>query len=644
MTNTKRKNFTPKPRGHIAEALSEKTFSKVAPESPRPAALLENVSITSVDNLTANDSAIYELLLARAHELDTGLLKAKLPLADTHFIPVEFVLEYVGSSARREAVKASMRRLANTTMTFGSRATRLYEDVQMVMAWFESDDRGDNKICFTFPQPIRDAMRSKAGYAYIELAPLADMKSRYSIRLYKRLALEASKVKWEPGAANEVFLSGTPEEVAAWAGYQPESGVISMSKLRDRVLRFVDSDFANLRAFSVTFREHYGSGRGRPVERIEFRLGLKAPSHHLTRVTYEKGEHRERGIGGVDDPRYRVNSNIWIKVQNTFWNVQKRKHDLYFHAWLVALQEALDEEPVSPGYTQRQYRGHRLLKAISSLGPDEAAFKFCAEEVASPDILEDNPVLLSVDPTEAIEARKQRIEASKYARAKTHTSSDQLAVETSKKVDGVRCDHMKGVTSTSNRGFSRPAPVAQSSVVEQVSFIEDAGDVAVSDLDAELLGDLISGDDKPEVKTTVVEVAEEPVDIAQTAEDDAFEILADDLGVDETDAEMLADLIDEPRPEAQTVSLETASEVIWTADRGMYLEEVQEQVFPVIQNHDFAGPFNVKLAVRCWVDGSVEEFSFGKHDVSKADITEITRQLANARVLDDDFLTEEYVR
>lgn len=640
MNNTKRKNFTPKPRGHISEALSEKTFSKVAPESPRPAALLENVSITSVDNLTANDSAIYELLLSRAYELDSGLQKAKLPPSDTHFIPVDFVLEYVGPSARRDAVKASMRRLANTTMTFGSRDTRLYEDVQLVMAWFESDDRGDNKIYFTFPQPIRDAMRSKAGYAYIELAPLADMKSRYSIRLYKRLALEASKVKWEPGAANEVFLSGTPEEVAAWAGYQPESGVISMSKLRDRVLRFVDSDFANLRAFSVTFREHYGSGRGRPVERIEFRLGLKAPSHHLTRVTYEKGEHRERGIGGVDDPRYRVNSNIWIKVQNTFWNVQKRKHDLYFHAWLVALQEALDEEPVSPGYTQRQYRGHRLLKAISSLGPDEAAFKFCAEEVASPDILEDNPVLLSVDPTEAIEARKQRIEASNYARAKTHASSDKPAAEAVKNVDSVSSDHTKGVTSTI-RGFSRPAPVVQSSVVEQVSYIEDAGDIAVSDLDAELLGDLISSDDKPEVKTTVVEVAEEPVETEKPADDGEYEDPADDLGLDATSAEMLADLIVEPAPEAPTNKLDGIREVIWTADRGMQMKEIEKEIWPVFQEN-FEGPYTVNLTVRAWIDGCVQEFDCGEFNVDQTAIDTITERIGRVN-LDDEF-DVEYIR
>lgn len=630
------KLIQPATRGSITKAISTRSLSIVAPESPRPLEMLEDVEITSTDVLTADDAALHELLISAAYEADKGMGNEFTSL------PVSTALKFLGQHARRDALKTSMRRLRATTVSYGNAKARRFEDVPLIFSYIECTEKKD-VIRYSLPEPIRILMREMPAYAYLELAPISQMKSKYSVRLYRVFAAAAAREKWVPGGHNRVIVSATLEDLYKWTGFALDNGTMNFGKFRQRVLNDLTAELSTVRRFSLRIEEIRKEARGRPLERVDFHLNLRAPSHHLTRATFEEAEHIIRKIGGVDAPEFRVDSHIWVKAQKSFWTSRKFTNQMFFNAWQTALQEALAKDPISPGYDRRHYRGHRLLAAIKSMGPHEAAFKFCAEEVAEPDLLDDHFQLHFSAPAEAVESRKERIGASKYARTKGHSSRDLPQVEVAKNVDGFSSDHTKGVTSTI-RGFSRPAPVAQPSVVEQVSFIEDAGDVAVSDLDAELLGELISSTDERTSKTAVVEVAEEPVDIAQTAEDDAFEILADDLGVDETDAEMLADLIDEPRPEAQTVSLETASEVIWTADRGMYLEEVQEQVFPVIQNHDFAGPFNVKLAVRCWVDGSVEEFSFGKHDVSKADITEITRQLANARVLDDDFLTEEYVR
>lgn len=633
-----KKDYLPKPRGELTSTLADKTISKVAPESPRPASLLENVKVTSVDFLTAKDIALHELLLSIAHEAETAQREAAEELSDTHIIPVNLVLRYLGSSARRETVAEALDRLAATKISFGGKPYRLYERVPLLTSWHESDEKRDY-IAFSFPEPIRDALRSKTRYAYLELMPLSAMSSRYSSRLYRKFALVASSHVWSATGDNLIILSATPSEVAEWVGLDCDTAI--MSRLRDRVLKFIPTDFAVLRAFSVSFREIYGPGRGRPVEKIEFRIRLNAPSHHLTHVAIGEKELIKRKIGGTDAPEFRVNSKIWVKAQKTFWNVHKRMHRLYFQAWLIALQEALDEDPVSPGYTQRQYRGHRLLKAISTIGADEAAFQFCAEEVSNPDILEDNPVLLSFNPSEAVEARKERIKASKYARTKGHNSRDLPQVEVAKNVDGVSSDHTKGVTSTI-RGFSRPAPVAQSSVVEQISFIEDAGDVAVSDLDAELLGELISSTDERTSKTTVVEaVAEEPVETQQSVDDFGFEVPADDLGLDTTAAEMLADLIDEPAPDASANKLEGIREVIWTADRGMQMEEIEKEIWPVFQT-DFDGPYTVNLTVRVWIDGCVNEFDCGVFHVDQAAIDTITARIGRIN-LDDEFEVE-YIR
>ncbi len=627
----------PAARGSITKAISTRSLSKVAPESPRPLEMLDAVEITSADVLTADDAALHELLISAAYEDDKGMSN------DFTSLPVATALKFLGQHARRDALKISMRRLMATTVSYGTAKTRRFEDVPLVFSYLETTEEADI-IRYSLPEPIRILMREMPAYAYLELAPISQMKSKYSVRLYRVFAAAAAREKWVPGGQNEVVVSATLEDLYKWTGFPLDNGTMNFGKFRQRVLNDLDKELATVRRFGLRIEEIRKEARGRPLERVDFHLNLRAPSHHMTRITFEEDELIKRRIGGADASEYRVNSNVWLKAQKEFWHLQKRMHRIYFQAWQIALQEALDEAPVSPGYTRREYRGQRLLNAIKAMGADEAAFKFCAEEVTNPDILEDAIPLLTVDADEAISARIQRVKASKkasnYARAKTHASSDKPAAEAVKNVDGISRDHTKGVTSTI-RGFSRPTPAARTKKIERVSYIEDAGDVEVDDLDAELLGDLISGDDKPEVKTTVVEVAEEPVDIAQTAEDDAFEILADDLGVDETDAEMLADLIDEPRPEAPANKLDGVREVIWTADRGMQMEEIEKEIWPVFQEN-FEGPYTVNLTVRAWIDGCVQEFDCGEFNVDQTAINTITERIGRVN-LDDEF-DVEYIR
>ncbi len=450
-----RKNFIPQPRGNLAKSLAKKTVATVAPESPRPAPLLDSVKISGEDNLTANDVALHELLLSHAYEIETGLRKAGKPLPETHTIPVSLALRYIGPTARRDALNASLRRLAETEITFGSK-NKLCENVPLLVSWTATDAES-SVIAFSFPPPIRDIMRTKQRYAYLELVPLALMKSRYSIRLYKRLALEASKHKWSPNADNLITLSGTPAEIAAWAGFQPESGIVTTSKLRDRVLKFVETDFAALRAFSVSFREVYGNGRGRPVERFEFRLRLKAPLHHLASAQFERGEHKLKGVGGMDTPKYQVNSHIWQKAGSRFCKAVPKKfttHYHFFQAWLLALEEAFTKDAWSPAYERRNYRGQRLLAAIENLGPNEAAWQFCCEEAADPDFIEDQFFLL----------------------------------EQADRVKKARNDRIAAFRKVQN---APPSPEDA-----YPSYIEEIGDIDISGISAEMLEELLSDADE----------------------------------------------------------------------------------------------------------------------------------------------------
>ncbi|WP_343314025.1 replication initiation protein [Brucella sp. BE17] len=579
----------PATRGTIVNAIASSSLTKVAPESPRPLEMLEAVEITSADILTAADAALHELLISAAYESDKGMPNELTAL------PVATALKFLGQHARRDALKVSMRRLMNTTVSYGTAKTRRFEDVPLVFSYLETTEEAD-VIRYSLPEPIRILMREMPAYAYLELAPISQMKSKYSVRLYRVFAAAAAREKWIPGGENKVIVSATLEDLYQWTGFPLENGTMTFGKFRQRVLKDLTSELSTVRRFSVRIDEVRKEARGRPLERVDFHLNLRAPSHHLTRAPFEPGEHNNRGVGGVDAPDYRVNSNIWVKAQNSFWSIQKRSHDLYFAAWQIAIQEALAEEPVSPGYTTRQYRGHRLLLAIETLGADEAAFKFCAEEVDKPDLLEAGAPDLTVDSTEAQEARKARvgIEAPNFG-ASNHAYTKQSASKVEKDDNSPK----KGIAFTkpifstpTQSGFRRP-PEPQVS-----NFIEEAGEVAMSDIAADMLAELIS---------------DEPVTF------DPQEV-----------------------PKGTNVTLADASEVIWTADRGMSMDEIEAEIWPAFQDEN-EGPRTVKLTVRAWVDGCAREFSFGQSSVDQSAIDQITRAIGHIH-LDPDFDAPEYVR
>lgn len=594
----------PATRGSITKAISTSSLSKIAPESPRPLEMLDAVEITSADILTADDAALHELLISAAYEADKGMTN------DLTSLPVSTALKFLGQHARRDALKVSMRRLMSTTVSYGNAKSRRFEDVPLVFSYLETTEEADI-IRYSLPEPIRILMREMPAYAYLELAPLSQMKSKYSVRLYRVFAAAAAREKWVPGGQNKVVVSGTLEDLYQWTGFAlDKDGTMNFGKFRQRVLNDLASELSTVRRFGLRIEEIRKEGRGRPLERVDFHLNLRAPSHHMTRATFEPGEHNERGVGGVDQPAYRVNSMIWMKAKKEFWSVQKRAHKLYFDAWLVALQEALDEAPVSPGYTQRLYRGHRLLAAIANLGADEAAFKFCAEEVANPDILEDNPVLLAVDPSEAIGARKDRIEASGYAQAYEPALKAQPQVECGTDVEKEPGCPKTGVAILSDgepipsfrsSSFTKPSrpntPIRRPEPAVVISAIEEEGAIDITDLDAELLADLISDE--------VVESAPQP---AQTSK----------------------------------VSLEGVKEIKWTADRGMHMDEIEQEIWPAFQIEP-TGPHAIELTVRVWIDGITREFSFGTYNVSMEDIENITKSIGRVN-LDDELSEPEYIR
>jgi hypothetical protein len=388
-TKTAEGLYRPRPQGKLEEALTESgKLHAVAPASPRPAEMLEGVVVDGhgKGSLTADDAALHELLVSAAYEADM-----RMPSDVVHVIPMAQVLHFLGENARRDAVKDSLKRLLSTTVSYGLAGGRRYEQVPLLTSWLESGDCED-VVKFSLPEPICALMRSQPRYAYVELAAISAMRCRYSSRLYRVLALEAAKAKWEPGGENKVVVSVTPGDLADWVGFPRRAdGAVAYGKLKERLLSFLadgedkEGDLSAVRKFSTEIKEHRKPGRGREVERIDFVLTLRPPSYKMVRVSFDP-RHDIARVGGKDLPEYRVNGHVWRRVAIAFGERLGVEKHLAFQLWNVALNEALSGEALSNGYGSRRFRGDSLLDEMRVNGPDYAAWGFFVEEAESPDL------------------------------------------------------------------------------------------------------------------------------------------------------------------------------------------------------------------------------------------------------------------
>jgi hypothetical protein len=331
--------------------------------------------------MTADDAALHELLVSSAYESDRGMNR------ETASIPMSYVLRYLGADTRREHVKASLGRLRQTTVSFRHDGVG-YEDVPLLVHWMRTTETTD-EIVYQLPEPLRMVMSDRARYAYIELAALPAMSSTYSSRLYRRLvaAIAASGKTWQAGEDNAVVVEATPEDVATWVSFpRGRDGSLHVGKLRERVLAGLQKDFAAVTAFGFSMTTVAGAGRGRPLERIAFRLELAAPSQFKTRITYTPEDMRF--VGGGDRKDLRVNSGVWTRAQQEFPFAGRKPmyHRDWYELWLAAIEEMESGIPLTRESEMRVFRGDGLRTKIDLLGADQAAWGFCAEETDSPDI------------------------------------------------------------------------------------------------------------------------------------------------------------------------------------------------------------------------------------------------------------------
>lgn len=372
----------------------------VAPESPRPREMMEGFTVIGADKLTADDAALHELLVSRAYEADRAMLNT------LHSFPMAEARRFLGNRVERNDVRASLRRLKATTVSYGRTGGRRFEDVSLLESFISVDDQSD-VIKYRLPEPLRELMASQESYAYVELAALPQMDSKFSSRLYRRLAYAASKTRWKPGADNTVVVSATVDELADWVGFpRLADGKVHGGKLKERFLSKIDGDFAAVRAFALEVWEVRGEGRGSPLNGLVFTLRLRAPALHTVHAIFKPSKDTAR-VGAADFIKYRVESRTFRRAAKKFFKPTGLHAFQWRDLWLLALQEAVSDTPLTEEFQGRAYRGARLLHVIDSRGPDQAAWGLFCEEADAADLL--SLPNLSRLQNEADIARKRRI-------------------------------------------------------------------------------------------------------------------------------------------------------------------------------------------------------------------------------------------
>ncbi|WP_187970713.1 hypothetical protein [Aquibium microcysteis] len=420
-------HFRPAPRGTVAKALSTLGgLAQVSPESPRPAEMLDSVALHQPAgfNLTVDDEILHDLLASKAYEADQSMADQMhtLRIADAQRYLNSRAIEHNAKAEKnddrvprgrveRSDVLASLRRLKMATVTYGAAGGRKFADVSLLEWWSETTEDED-VVRYRLPAPIRELLGTQPRYAYLELAALPTMSSKYSLRLYKRLALEASKRKWVPGEDNTIRLSPTPAELAGWVGFPLDaSGGVKAGKLRERVLDHLPKDFADVRAFRIAVAPRKGGGRGAPVEAIDIELTLSPPERRAVRLFFQPSLDPVR-VGRKDLEEYMLDSRTVRRANATFGRAMGLIHGSEFSAlWQIALEEALSGDPISDGYATRPTRGEQLLAAIASRGADHAAWDFFGQECAEPDIR-----LIRHEDFSAYLAREKAADEARYER------------------------------------------------------------------------------------------------------------------------------------------------------------------------------------------------------------------------------------
>lgn len=373
--------YDPGMRGDLTKALSSADrMREIAPEVPRPYGLLENVRINGAHHLTADDIAIHELLVSRAQEVDPSFE------AKEYEIALSELRSALGNEMRRRDLEKNFTRLRNTTLSATRGSELAFSGVPMIVGWSECSE-GRVTIRYSLPSPVCALMQTmRNGYAYLELHAMSQMRTRFGVMLYRRIAamVAGSRIRWDIDGRNSVTWDVPPAQMAEWIGYErPPKHTHHLSRSVDKAA----ADQYVVRGFEISVIPIKAAAPGEPITAWRVTVVKRPPSRHMIKADSMAAEMRT-ALGGSDDPAYRVDSNVWLKGQTVAreHGLAGVRHKTLFDAWVLALQEALDGK-ASPENEFERVRGKTLLARMRETSAHDAAWAVVMDEIQSPDLI-----------------------------------------------------------------------------------------------------------------------------------------------------------------------------------------------------------------------------------------------------------------
>ena len=341
-------------------------LGRQSPRAPKPRFMIETMEVVGDNVLTAQDHALYEVLLAWART--KGLDK------DIHEVPAEAVRTYLGVD-KWDEVRRSADRLSSVQVRYDFRDEewRRHGKIALVSVGLKESlkDPAARFVEFEIPARIRRVMAEARDYAQLELAAFPRFNCKYTAILYQRLALRAGYDKplirpWEI----------EPTKLATDLGYPIRGGKLAFAEFRKRCLDPVLADMAYaVTRFEVRLEEVRGTGRGHPVEKLVW---------HVTAARKFVLEHSLAPIAEAELEMIRAKDHTHSASSMPTSNTVRRVVQYLNRAltvrelvegWRAALDEVADGEPAEGVPVPVPYvdvAGERLADQLRRLGPETA--------------------------------------------------------------------------------------------------------------------------------------------------------------------------------------------------------------------------------------------------------------------------------
>jgi len=263
------------------EALTDVQLAEeTCPRFERPAVMIETLRFVSAregaepaEAMTAKSHALYEYLMASA--------RLQLEHQDGQEFRVSFAdaKGYLGID-RTDRLREYVDAINETRVTYDFR-TEGYQrsgTMPLLMCDYIKHEDGQQFIGYSMHRAVQEVILSARRYGWLELNAFRKFRSKYTSRLYPRLALLAGQSVRKP-------LSTTPEELANELGWAPDKFHWGnfMSRVLEPILLDInggDKTAPSVARFRVNMKLVRGTGRGSPVTEIVFDV---VPNETMTR-------------------------------------------------------------------------------------------------------------------------------------------------------------------------------------------------------------------------------------------------------------------------------------------------------------------------------------------------------------------------